>query len=571
MEHIVTAGLRPDLLGHLHPRRFKRSSLALMLGALVLFGLAFRVAGIGGEGFSEDELNKLQAVEDYRAHGLTSANGEHPMLMKALLTLSLASADFWNSLAPASTHPDSLRVSPEAALRFPSALFGAFTAVLIYLVVAELFGAEVALVAAALWAFDPTAIGLNRIAKEDTFFLFFFALASVFWLRSQRVAEGGSGRSPDPFYWATGAAFGAMVASKYMPHFIAVCVSYNFVFQGLPHRRWRIGRPRYLRLLVCMGVVFLICNPAILLPETWRQMSAFASYKLIGHDSYEFMGRLYSHKLTDWLRGVPWYFYPFFTLVKLPVLTVVAFAVGLPQLFRRKTGDGRYFILFWLFYWGIAFMFAGGKFTRYYTTVLPCVLVAAALGIEYAGNLFARRLAPIFGGATTSFGISAYTRIALIALVLLASAVASAKVAPHYRLYVNLFGGGAARAGDYFPHDEFYDAPVRDAMNEIARRARPGARVASETPGLANYYARRAGRDDVECVSLSDPAALAKLQAGDFIVAARGRRYHSNESLLSALERSAAPAFSVSLGETKAIDVYTLDDSTLRLISGVTR
>jgi hypothetical protein len=294
-------------------------------------------------------------------------------------------------------------------------------------------------------------------------------------------------------------------------------------------------------------------------------MGEFASYRLIGHDSYEFMGRLYSHKMTDWLRGVPWYFYPFFTLVKLPVLTVLAFAVGLPQLFRRKTGDGRYFILFWLFYWGIAFMFAGGKFTRYYTTVLPCVLVAAALGIEHVGNFVVRRLAP------ASFGSSAYMRIALIALVLLASAVASAKVAPHYRLYVNLFGGGAARAGDYFPHDEFYDAPVRDALNEIARRARPGALVASETPGLAKYYSRRAGREDVECVSLSDPAALARLQAGDFIVAARGRRYHSNESLLSALERSAAPAFSVSLGETKAIDVYTLDDATLRLISGVTR
>jgi len=396
----VTAGLRPDLLGHLHPRTFKRSSLALLLGALVLFGLAFRVAGLGSEGFSEDELNKLHAVEDYRAHGLTSANGEHPMLMKALLTLSLASADFWNSLAPATSHPEALRVSPEAALRFPSALFGAFTSVLIYFLVAELFGAEVALVAAALWAFDPTAIGMNRIAKEDTFFLFFFALANVFWLRSQRVTESGSGKSPYPYYWATGAAFGAMIASKYIVHFIAVGVSYNFVFQGLPHRRWRIGRPWYLRIFICMGVVFVLCNPAILLPDTWRQMSAFASFKLLGHDSYEFMGRLYSHKMTDWLRGVPWYFYLFFTLVKLPALTVVAFAAGLPQLFRRKTGDGRYLVLFWLFYWAIAFMFAGGKFTRYYTTVLPCVFIAAALGIEYAGNFIARQLAPAFGSAT---------------------------------------------------------------------------------------------------------------------------------------------------------------------------
>ena len=569
-ETIVTAGLRPDLLGHLHPRSFKRSSLALLLGALVLFGLAFRAAGLGAEGFSEDELNKLHAVEDYRENGLTSANGEHPMLMKAILTLSLAAADFWNSLPPATAHPEALRVSPEAALRFPSALFGALTAVLIYLIAAELFGAEVALVAAALWAFDPTAIGMNRIAKEDSFFVFFFLLANFFWLRSQRLTEGGSDRSPAPYYWATGAAFGAMLASKYMLQFIAVSVSYNFVFQGLPHRRWRIGRPRYLQIFVCMGVVFLLCNPAILLPDTWRKMSAFASYKLMAHDSYEFMGRLYSHKLTDWFRGTPWYFFPLFTLVKHPALTVAAFVAGLPQLFRRKAGDGRYFILFWLFIWALTFIPTGGKFARYYTTVLPCVFVAAAVGIEYASGFVARQLAPAFRGAGGSSGL-AYPRLVLIALVLLSSGVASAKVAPHYRLYLNLFGGGAARAGDYFPHDEFYDASVRDAVSEIARRARPGARIASETARLTDYYADRVGRLDIESVSLSDPAEVKGLQPGDFIIAARGRRYYSNEALLSALEHSAAPAFSVSLGETRAIDVYALDDSTIELVRGQAR
>src|SRR5205085_3868952 len=109
-EAIITAGLKPELLVHLHPRVvLSRTSLFVLVGELVLAGLAFRVARIGAQGFSEDELNKLQAVEDYRAHGLTSANGEHPMLMKALLTLSLASAEEWDSLAPAASHPDSLR------------------------------------------------------------------------------------------------------------------------------------------------------------------------------------------------------------------------------------------------------------------------------------------------------------------------------------------------------------------------------------------------------------------------------------------------------------------------------
>ncbi len=93
----------------------------------------------------------------------------------------------------------------------------------------------------------------------------------------------------------------------------------------------------------------MLLNPTILFPATWQQMGQFAGQKLIGHDGYEFMGQLYSHRLTDWLRGIPWYFYHVLLVVKLPVLTVAGFLVGLPLLFRRRLGDGRYFIILWIF------------------------------------------------------------------------------------------------------------------------------------------------------------------------------------------------------------------------------
>ena len=551
-------------MSHLHPREFNRKWLIAALTLAVIVGFGFRVVGLGSEGLSEDELNKLQAVEDYRAHGLTSANGEHPMLMKALLTASIVTAEKWNASSLASSHPDSLQISTEAALRLPSALFGAFTSILIFLVAAELFGAEVALIAAFLWALDPNAIAFNRIAKEDTFFLFFFLLANVFWLRTQTITESGSDQNPMPYYVATGAAFGAMTASKYMPFFIAISVSYNYAFQMLPDRRWQIGWwPRYLSLFGTAALVFVLCNPAILLPDTWHKMGAFASYKLVGHDSYEFMGKLYTHRFTDWLGGIPWYFYFVFIGVKLPILTLAAFLVGLPQLFRRRMGDGRLFILFWMFYWAITFVFAGGKFTRYFTTVLPCVLIAAALGIEVAGDFIARRL--------SNRELKIPMRVILAALVLSLSAVASAGIAPHYRLYNNPVGGGPARAGYYFPHDDFYDAPMRDVMQEIARRAHEGARVASETPGLAQFYAERSGRTDLKSVSLSDPAALSEFEVGDFLVIERGRRYFSNDELIKRLNESAEPTFSISVGETKAADVYMLDEATLSVLRSLTR
>src|SRR5258705_10700252 len=135
-----------------------------------------------------------------------------------------------------------------------------------------------------------------------------------------------------------------------------------------------------------MFVVFLLLNPTVLLPDTWRQILQFAGQKRIGHDGYEFMGKLYGHRLTDWFRGIPCYFCHLFILVKLPVLTVAAFLAGLPLIFRRKLGDGRYFILLWMFLWMMTFSFGGGEFTRYFTTGLPAVLIPAAIRIQTIGG-----------------------------------------------------------------------------------------------------------------------------------------------------------------------------------------
>ena len=221
---VVTAGLRPELFAEAGARSLSRTLLVVALSVLVIVGLGFRVNGLGSEGLSDDEVNKLNAVADYRAHGLTSANGEHPLLMKAMLTVSMIAAEKWNQTSLVAAHPE-LNVSVESSLRFPNALFGGLTVVLIFLVAAELFGVEVGLIAAALWAFDPLVIGFNRIGKEDTLLVFFFLLASAFWLRGQRVAESQTHRRPEPFYWATAAALGAMLASKYVPVMLAIPVA----------------------------------------------------------------------------------------------------------------------------------------------------------------------------------------------------------------------------------------------------------------------------------------------------------------------------------------------------------
>lgn len=560
VEAIVTAGLRPELFAG---RGLLSSSRTLVFAALVVLivaGFGFRVTGLSVEGLSEDELNKLDAVADYRANGLTGANGEHPMLMKALQAGTIILAEKWNNISFVAARPSN-RIAPETALRLPGAIFGALSALLIFLIAAELFGVEVALISAALWAFDPAGIGFNRVAKEDSFLLFFFLLANVFWLRGQRVAES-TDRNPNKYYWATAASYGAMVASKYVPHLFAISMCYYWMFQRLPETRWRLGKKRILTVFAIMGVVFLILSPTVLLPETWRQMGLFAGGNRVVHDGYEFMNRLYTQRFTDWLSGIPVYFYFVLTAVKLPLLTLLGFVVGLPLLFRRKLGDGRYFLLFWFMLWVVAFCFPGGKFTRYYTTVLPAVLITSALGIQFAGRWLANRLSTTF---------KHYVPASLAVIVIAGSVINSVQAAPHFRLFTNSIGGSDAWAGYYFPHDEFYDASMRDVMAEISTRAPAGARVASESPSLALYYAERQSRPDLVCVSLSDPAALKQLSVGDFVIIARGRRYFSNDALISTLNSRATPIIDLKLGPIPSAKVYQLDQSSLAIISEATK
>jgi hypothetical protein len=263
--------------------------------------------------------------------------------------------------------------------------------------------------------------------------------------------------------------------------------------------------------------------------------------------------------MTLWLQGSPWYFYYVFMGVKLPAAVVAGFAVGLPQLFRRRLGDGRYFLLFWLFFWFFPFTLLGGKFTRYFTFALPVVLITAALGVEFVAG----KLAALLRGEAARTAARALVAVAVVAL----SAYAAVGAMPHYRLYTNALGGGRAAAGYHFPHDEFYDASTGDVAAAVARLAPPGARVASETPELLAYYMRQAGREDLRSVSLSDPAALREFRPGDLIVVARGRRYFSNDGLTRRLAAAAQPAAALSLGGVPSARVYALDAGTVGLLA----
>ena len=163
-------------------------------------------------------------------------------------------------------------------------------------------------------------------------------------------------------------------------------------------------------------------------------------------------------------------------------------------------------------------------------------------------------------------GITYAVQILLLVIVAAVPLNNALTVAPHYRMFTNVIGGGMAAAGTYFPHDEFYDAATREVMTEIAAQARSGATIACETPALFEYYAGKADRPDLKFVSLSDPAAVAGLNVGDIVVIAKGRRYMSNSKYQEYLEGTDTAFISVSLMGTDAAKIYLIDDDTLNAL-----
>jgi hypothetical protein len=162
-------------------------------------------------------------------------------------------------------------------------------------------------------------------------------------------------------------------------------------------------------------------------------------------------------------------------------------------------------------------------------------------------------------------------KVGLASLLVFCSALASASALPHYRLFTNILGGGASKGGAYFTQDDLYDAEIKPVLKNVAVLAKDNAQVATEIPTVCAYYAKAFNRPDLVCISLSDAAATRTLSEGDYVVAARGRHYFSNDAVLTALTNSSQPMFSVQLGKVKAADVYILDKSSAERIRGLAR
>ena len=430
-------------------------------------------------------------------------------------------------------------ISPEAALRLPNAIVGTATTAVLFLLAQALFDTTVGLWAAAIWALDVNAAAINRIGKEDTFMLFFLLLAAYLYERA-KTAPADSRR--DRWFNWSGASFGLMLASKYMPHYFGLHALFNIAADrnppdDIPDKR--------LPFYAAMGVAFVAANFAILVPAAWSYVLAYLHGDTLRHSGYLFAQRLYVNSIEATPWGVPPWFYVTFFATKVPLVILAAAGVGLVWVARRPSHRGATFVRVFLVFTLLPYSLVASKFVRYVLPMLAVVDIAAALGVVWVIRSISE---------ARDHSIARLATAAVALFVLLPPALQAAMWAPHYGLAQNIVGAKITAHGLLFPDDEFYDAGVREAVAEIVRVAGSGAVVCSDATAVVEEYLQRSGRFDMKACSIArDGLPMRRVET--WVIAQDGHRYFENEAVLDQLKRQFRPWRTVNVDGSTAASI----------------
>jgi hypothetical protein len=339
-----------------------------------------------------------------------------------------------------------------------------------------------------------------------------------------------------------------MLASKYFPHYFGLNALYHHNVHVRKRKAGEPGGKTPVIFYLLAVVVFLLANPAVLLPQVWNYLNAYMGEKLLVHTGYLFGNQLYKNTMSGtpfW--GTPIYFYAFFMAIKIPLAVLGAFLVGFLVSLRRWRQPGYAFVLFMFLFWIVPYSLVGAKWLRYILSLMPFVYMIAAIGVVEIVRFLSR--SPKLQRARAV--------VATIAAVIVVGfpALSAFASAPHYSLYVNALGTGYA--GHFFPHDEFYDDGLREAIKFVCDTAPANAVIAHETPAVTRYYLGRFNRTDLQSRAISSPDFdPAQLSGPVYIIVQRGRIYFENREKLGYVRNKFRKIHEIQINGLTAAEVY---------------
>ena len=513
-----------------------RVRLDLLIALLVtLAALAVRIHNIQFNSLSEDEVAKWRAVQEYRHGHFSGVNSEHPMTLKALAWVSIEVGERYNRLASDRNLP-TLRA--EGWLRLPNVLLGAATTFVIYLLARRMMGSPGALAASFFWAFAPMPVAINRLAKEETPFVFFTLLACYFYFRAKQAQTGTTTRR---FCDLSAIGFGLSFASKYVPHLFGL----NSLAWHLAGRAGLDRKPMVTkRFFFVIALTVVLANPVLLSPGNFSCVLDWLHNGGARHHGYDFNGTLYVNTPTQWFAGVPWYYYFWLLVVKTPVPILLAILSGSILLLVHRDRLACYFFVSMALVQVLGLSISGGKWIRYSLWLLPFLYLAGGYAVQEALIYMRRR------------GVYQVAILAAAILIFSGSLFELCAWSPYYPLYLNSIGGGARNVAKYFGPDEVAESDTRQVAELICRTAPAHARLATARPMSMTWYVEGCGRSDIQITPLYDRSY--NPQNGDLIVLEPSRRYFETQRFFDLFENSGIPRREIHIGPVLTSTVYAV-------------
>ena len=123
-------------------------------------------------------------------------------------------------------------------------------------------------------------------------------------------------------------------------------------------------------------------------------------------------------------------------------------------------------------------------------------------------------------------------------------------------MYTNVLGSGYTAY--FFPHDEFYDDGLNDAIRFACERAPRNAMIVAETPGVVRYYTEKFGRADLQSRVLSDPKYTVSGPGSTYVILQRGRTYFENQNEMKEVRDRFTLVYSGCIEGHTAAEVYAV-------------
>ena len=272
-----------------------------------------------------------------------------------------------------------------------SALFGALTVFIVFLIGKELYNWNIGIMSALIFSVTKLHLIFSRTLLAESTLLFFFSLTILFYILAKK-------KESKLFYILTGVTAGLCFEVKYIAAILIVLISvYEFILA------FKNGFKK-----------FVINIISIITPFLTIFFVFFGIYKILGINySYYLLGRMaligIGEKIithVPFLANIPRINigvvyggniimgilkYIYYSLATIHIVTLLLFVIGIFILIKKKSKSDL-FVLFWLISLTIFLVKLAHGYPRDFILILPIICITAAKGLDIFKSSSFRKL-----------------------------------------------------------------------------------------------------------------------------------------------------------------------------------